>query len=36
VIYIYLGQFQNWLSSRRRPPKKAAAATVPSHAAVAE
>ena len=36
VIYIYLGQFQNWLSSRRRPPEKAAAATVPSHAAVAE
>ena len=36
VIYIYLGQFQNWLSSRRRPAEKAAAATVPSHAAVAE
>ena len=36
VIYIYLDQFQNWLSSRRRPPEKAAAATVPSHAAVAE
>jgi hydrophobic/amphiphilic exporter-1 (mainly G- bacteria), HAE1 family len=37
VIYIYLGQFQNWLSSRRRPmEEKAAAATVPSHAAVAE
>ena len=36
VIYIYLDQFQNWLSSRRRPAEKAAAATVPSHAAVAE
>jgi hydrophobic/amphiphilic exporter-1 (mainly G- bacteria), HAE1 family len=36
VIYIYLGQFQNWLSNRRRPAEKAAAATVPSHAAVAE
>ena len=36
VIYIYLDQFQNWVSSRRRPAEKAAAATVPSHAAVAE
>ena len=36
VIYIYLDQFQNWLSSRRRPADKPSVATVSGHAVVAE
>ena len=36
VIYIYLDQLSVWLASWRRPVEKVAAATVPSHAAVAE
>jgi HAE1 family hydrophobic/amphiphilic exporter-1 len=36
VIYIYLDELAGWLASWRRPAQKPAAATVPSHAAVAE
>ena len=36
VIYIYLDELSGWLASWRRPAEKPAAATVPSHAAVAE
>jgi hydrophobic/amphiphilic exporter-1 (mainly G- bacteria), HAE1 family len=36
VIYIYLDELSGWLASWRRPAERPAAATVPSHAAVAE
>jgi HAE1 family hydrophobic/amphiphilic exporter-1 len=36
VIYIYLDQLAGWLASWRRPAERPSAATVPSHAAVAE
>jgi HAE1 family hydrophobic/amphiphilic exporter-1 len=36
VIYIYLDELSGWLASWRRPAETPTAATVPSHAAVAE